>query len=83
METIIKSIITGFARAKDSADHWVVFTITRQQDAFTGLDKEVKRTYICVNSYKFSDFLKKECVLTLAKSPVLNKLVCTSIKKGE
>ena len=82
METI-KSIITGFARAKDSAEHWVVFTTIRQQDTFTGLDKEFKRAYICVNSYKFSEFLKKECVLTLEKSPVLNKLVCTGIKKGE
>lgn len=81
MET--KSIITGFARSKASANHWVVFTAVRQKDAFTGLDKEIRRTYICVNDYKFADFIKKECILTLEKSPVLNQMVCTRIQKGE
>ena len=79
----LKTIITGFARAKDSASHWVVFTATRQHDDFTGLDKEIKRAYICVNDYSFKDFIHQEVILTLAKSPVLNKLVCVSIKKGE
>lgn len=83
----IKSVISGFAKCKENPNYFVVFTTTYQQDEFTGLASSVRRTYICINSHYFKNFVNKECVLTLEKSEKLNKDVCIGIRlsseKGE
>lgn len=83
MSNIINSIVRGFASAKEDANHYVVFTTTTVVDEFTGLNKIVKRAYICLNSFYFKDYMNKECTLVLEYSDKLKKHICVDIKVKE
>ena len=73
--------ITGFALSEKHEGYKVIFTKTKVKDPIFELDKEVRRTYVCLKSYLFTDFIGKEVDIELTKSPKTGELVVTAIKE--
>ena len=76
-------IITGFAVSEKYEGYKVIFTKRTVEDETFGLSREVRRTYVCLCSYLFSEFIGKEVELDLVKSPKTNEMVVVSIKEVE
>ena len=87
---ITNCCITGFATSKDFSNHKVVFVREVITDEVTGLDKEIKSTYLCNQSFHFIDFISNysqnkiiKVQLLLKLSEKLGKYVVVDIRKGE
>ena len=77
----VQCVLTGFANSSKHEGYKVIFTKVLVKDAVFGVDKVVRRTYTCIQSYLFSNFIGSTVELELTKAPTTGEYVVTSIKE--
>ena len=76
----MKVTIKGFGTSKKYQDRKVVYCKVNGVDELTGVDTTFTYTFLVVGNFYFTNYINKECELTLVKSPKLGFNVVTDIK---
>lgn len=77
----VQCVLTGFADSKKYEGKKVIFTKVTVKDEVFGIDKEVRRTYTCIQSWLFSSFIGSKVELELTEAPTTGEYVVTAIKE--